>query len=122
MEAVTNSPVAENATWFQLRRLTTSWNLCSMSSLMPEGSRFMPSCERSGMRMVRITRSELFTSKSRPLLARRRRITTPLQRRVEWMVWQVCVSMMLIQPFDVPAKIWLPSGVNMVTHVECLAS
>ena len=72
--------------------------------------------------MVRITRSELFTSRSRPLFARRSRITTPLQRRVEWMVVQLCVSMMLIQPFDVPPMMWFPSAVKTVTQVECFAS
>src|SRR5947207_693168 len=30
--------------------------------------------------------------------------------------------MMLIHPLDVPASMWLPSAVNMVTHVECFAS
>ena len=122
VEAVTNSPVEEKATWFQLRRLTTSWNLCSTWSLMLVGSRSTPSWVRSGMQMVRITRSELFTSRSRPLFARRSRITTPLQRRVEWMVVQLCVSMMLIQPFDVPPMMWFPSAVKTVTQVECFAS
>lgn len=49
-------------------------------------------------------------------------MTTPLQRRVEWMVVQVSVSMMLIQPFDVPAMMWFPSAVKIVTQVECFAS
>ncbi len=30
--------------------------------------------------------------------------------------------MMLIHPLDVPARMWLPSAVKMVTHVECFAS
>lgn len=119
---MTNSPVDEKATWFQLRRLTTSWNLCSTSSFMAEGSRLTPSWDRSGIIIVRMTRSELLTRRSRPFLARRRRITTPLQSLVEWIVVQVWVSMMLIQPFDVPEMIWLPSAVKMVTQVECFAS
>lgn len=119
---MTNSPVDENATWFQLRRLTTSWNLCSTSSFMAEGSRLTPSSDRSGMITVRMTRSELLTRRSRPFLARRRRITTPLHNLVEWIVVQVWVSMILIQPFDVPDMMWLPSAVNIVTQVECFAS
>lgn len=47
---------------------------------------------------------------------------TPLQRRVEWIVLQVWVSIILIQPLDVPEIIWLPSAVKMVTHVDCFAS
>lgn len=47
---------------------------------------------------------------------------TPLQRRVECIIVQVWVSMILIHPLDVPARMWLPSAVNMVTHVECFAS
>lgn len=47
---------------------------------------------------------------------------TPLQRRVEWMVSQVWVSIILIQPLDVPEIIWLPRAVKMVTQVDCLAS
>lgn len=74
------------------------------------------------MRIVRITRSELLTRTFRPLLESRRRITTPLQSRVEWIVVQLCVSIMLIQPFDVPAMMWFPRAVNIVTHVECFAS
>lgn len=49
-------------------------------------------------------------------------MTTPLQSRVECIVVQVWVSMMLIQPFDVPAMIWFPNAVKIVTHVECFAS
>lgn len=74
------------------------------------------------MRIVRMTRSELLISRSRPLLASRINITTALQSRVEWMVLQVCVSIMLIQPFDVPATMWFPNAVKMVTQVDCLAS
>lgn len=122
VDAMMNSPVDENETWFQLSRFTTSWNLCSTSSLMFAGSRPIPSCDRSDMRTVRITRSEPLIKRSRPLLARRMRMMTPLQRRVEWMVWQVWVSIILIHPFDVPEIIWLPNAVNIVTHVDCLAS
>lgn len=49
-------------------------------------------------------------------------MTTPLQRRMEWIVVQVSVSIMLIHPFDVPAMMWFPNAVNMVTQVECFAS
>ena len=49
-------------------------------------------------------------------------MTTPLHSRVECMVLQVCVSIILIHPFDVPARMWFPREVNMVTHVECFAS
>jgi len=49
-------------------------------------------------------------------------MTTPLQRRIEWIVVQVCVSIMFIQPFEVPAIMWLPKAVKIVTQVECLAS
>lgn len=120
--AVTNSLVEENVTWFQLSLLTTSWNLCSTCSLMLDGSRPMPSWDRSGIRTVRITRSELLTSRSRPLLARRSRMTTPLQSRMEWIVVHVSVSMMLIHPFEVPAMMWFPNAVKIETHVECFAS
>lgn len=74
------------------------------------------------MRTVRMTRSELLTSRSRPLRARRIRMMTPLQSRVEWIVRQVCVSMMLIHPFDVPVMMWLPSAEKIVTHVLFFAS
>lgn len=29
---------------------------------------------------------------------------------------------MFIHPFDVPAIIWFPNAVNIVTHVDCFAS
>lgn len=38
------------------------------------------------------------------------------------MVVQVWVSIMLIQPLEVPAMMWLPKAVKMVTQVECFAS
>lgn len=71
---------------------------------------------------VRMMRSELLMRRSLPFLARRMRITTPLHSREEWIVVHVSVSMMFIQPFEVPAIMWFPKAVNMLTQVECFAS
>lgn len=49
-------------------------------------------------------------------------MTTPAHSRVECMIAQVCVSMIFNHPLLVPAMMWLPRDVKMVTHVDCLAS
>ena len=49
-------------------------------------------------------------------------MTTPAHSLVECMIAQVCVSMMFNHPLLVPAMMWLPKDVKMVTQVDCLAS
>lgn len=122
VDAITNSPVDENETWFQVFFCTTSWYLCSSSSLMFDGSSPIPNCDRSDIMTERIIPSVQLTSRSRPFPARRITLITRLQIRVEWIIWHVCVSMMLIHPFDVPAMMWFPKAVKTASHVYCFAS
>lgn len=78
-------------------------------------------CERSGISTTRMIRSVLLTSICRPLLVSRRSETRPDDSLVEWMILRLFVSMRLMNPFEVPAIMNVPSGEKIVAVVCCLS-
>src|SRR5271154_6143555 len=78
--------------------------------------------ERSGSAMTRMMRSVLLTRMERPFEDSRSREIRPDAILELWMILRDSVSMMLIQPFDVPVIMWLPVREKIATQVDCLFS
>jgi hypothetical protein len=77
---------------------------------------------KSGIRNVRIMRSLLLMTRSRPVAVARIKMIMLLVRRFEYIVSHVLLSIMLIHPLFVPAIMWSPEAVKHATVVVIFAS